>query len=171
MEKIRVGEQQYQELKKKALAILAETLVAYGSREKICVNSADKHFEGLYSTVERVLVDEILGLAISGEKADTNIFLDIIRDEYIICSAIWFQTDVVYSHQPKNIDKGLVIAGRRHHNCFTLVKELGLDKTKAEQGFLTSRDRFVTREEAAHIAFKSGQTTSISKCLFSEDLY
>jgi hypothetical protein len=40
-----------------------------------------------------------------------------------------------------------------------------------EQGFLTNTDRFVSREEAAKIAFESGQITEETTRLFSEDLY
>jgi hypothetical protein len=40
-----------------------------------------------------------------------------------------------------------------------------------EQGFLTNTDRFVNRQEAAQIAFESGQIKEETKRLFSEDLY
>ena len=41
---------------------------------------------------------------------------------YIICSAIWFQDDNVYVHQPNNIKSGIVVCGMRHHNCFLTAK-------------------------------------------------
>ena len=99
------------------------------------------------------------------------------KDEYIICAAIWFDDGIdTYVHQPKNIKTGFVVSGRRHHNCFTTIAMLtGPRKDrkylKEEQGFLTSKDRFVDRKEAGEIAFKVGQTTDLRTCLFSEDLY
>jgi hypothetical protein len=40
-----------------------------------------------------------------------------------------------------------------------------------EQGFLTNTNRFVDREEAAQIAFDSGQIKQHTITLYSEDLY
>lgn len=93
--------------------------------------------------------------------------------EYILCAAIWFKNGKKHEHQPKNIETGFVVCGRRHHNCFlttSLVKEFSEAKKTAEQGFLTSKDRFVDRKEAAQIAFERGQCKE-KKILFSEDLY
>ena len=99
---------------------------------------------------------------------------------YIICAAIWFKDGNKYSHQPKNVDSGLVVCGRRHHNCFLTAFELnggknikGLNElnSTAIQGFLTSDDRFVDRKEGGEIAFKAKQTEKLEDCLFSEDLY
>ena len=99
---------------------------------------------------------------------------------YIICAAIWFKDGNKYSHQPRNIDSGLVVCGRRHHNCFLTAFELnggkkieGLNEIneRAVQGFLTSDDRFVDRKEGGQIAFDAGQTAKLTDCLFSEDLY
>src|SRR5690349_18470810 len=98
--------------------------------------------------------------------------------ERIICSAVWFKSsDVKYVHQPKNIDKGYVVSGRRHHNCFTLHFILTgrlLKGAEHEEGFITDTDRFVGREEAMAIAKKCGQVTSqqsLRDKLYSEDLY
>ena len=97
--------------------------------------------------------------------------------EYLLCSAIWFDDGIDnYVHQPLNIKTGYVVCGRRHHNCFTTVAMLqGIRKernTKDEvQGFLTNKDRFVDREEAAQIALVSGQIKEPKKRLFSEDVW
>lgn len=96
--------------------------------------------------------------------------------EYIICAAIHFKNDTKYQHQPKNVETGFVVCGRRHHNCFYIAATCIADgysemKGSAVQGFLTSKDRFVTREEAGVIAFEQKQTDRKTNCLFSEDLY
>lgn len=103
-----------------------------------------------------------------------------VSTSYIICAAIWFKDGNKYSHQPRNIDSGLVVCGRRHHNCFLTAFELnggkrieGLSEAnaKAVQGFLTSNDIFVDRKEAGQIAFDALQIPKLTNCLFSEDLY
>lgn len=100
-----------------------------------------------------------------------------MKQEYILCSAIWFDDGIdTYVHQPKNIQRGFVVCGRRHHNCFTTVAMLmGLRKDrltqKEVQGFLTNTDRFVDRTEAGEIAFSAGQTDVLKTTLYSEDLW
>jgi len=97
--------------------------------------------------------------------------------EYIICAANWYKVPTSKSeHLPKNIDYGIVVCGRRHHNIFATVAKISEDfmhdtKRVCEQGFLTSKDRWVDRKEAGEIAFKAEQTTELRTCLFSEDLY
>ena len=91
----------------------------------------------------------------------------------IICAAIYFDDGKNHVHQPKNIDKGFVICGRRHHNCFTtysLIKNAKINSANT-QGFLTDDDRFVNREEGMTIAFEAGQIPEKKMRLFSEDLY
>jgi len=97
--------------------------------------------------------------------------------EYIICSAIYFNDEKYHVHQPKNIDIGFVVCGRRHHNCYATFKAMGLEKPdRIErmdeiQGFLTNLDRFVDRIEGGEIAYKSGQIKELKQNLYSEDLY
>jgi len=98
---------------------------------------------------------------------------------YIICAAIWFKDGLHHEHQPKNIDIGIVVCGRRHHNCYMTafglneghVKHLHEANERAVQGFLTSDDIFVDRIEGGRIAFEVGQIEKQTDCLFSEDLY
>jgi hypothetical protein len=104
-------------------------------------------------------------------------------EERIICSAIWFDDSNNHVHQPINIKSGFVICGMRHHNCFTTLSVLSdYDFKKVTefkkgminhevQGFITTKNRFVDREEAAIIAFNSGQISVQIEKLFSEDLY
>lgn len=96
--------------------------------------------------------------------------------EYILCSAIWFDDGVrVYPNQPINVNSGYVVCGRRHHDCFEISIILsGRDRDKSigvTQGFLTNKDRFVDREEAARIAFSSGQIKEEKSRLYSEDVW
>lgn len=61
----------------------------------------------------------------------------------------------------------------RHHNIIHLVYNRTGEKINGAQGFLTTSNRFVDREEARRIATKSGQCEkTIHKTkLFSEDLW
>ena len=64
---------------------------------------------------------------------------------------------------------GRVYVGRRHNEIFPLMTE---EQIKGSvQGFITYDGFFVTRAEAAKIAFDCGQITEPKDHLFSEDLY
>ena len=92
----------------------------------------------------------------------------------ILCSAIYINDNLKHIHQPKNISIGYVICGRRHHNCiasFSIMTQESIMEKEHIQGFLTDDDRFVSRNEAAEIAFKSGQIKEEISVLTSEDLY
>lgn len=93
--------------------------------------------------------------------------------EYILCAAIWYHDFETTQNLPKNINKGLVICGRRHHNCIFIYDTLTHQPTRREhqQGFMTSYDRFVSRQEAGQIALDAEQIDKPTNCLFSEDLY
>ena len=93
--------------------------------------------------------------------------------EYILCAAIYINDDTVYVHQPKNIDTGIVICGRRHHNCFTTLAltDITRKSNKLIQGFVTSKDRFLNRRDSAIVAYKVRQIKEPSDTLISEDLY
>lgn len=102
--------------------------------------------------------------------------------EYILCSAIYYDDGKEHVHQPKNITIGIVVAGRRHHNCITTLSSLiGADYDKKlagrdGQGFITNTDRFVSRKEAYVIAKEAGQLLhnmhdKTNLILVSEDLW
>ena len=103
------------------------------------------------------------------------------KTQFIIASAIWYQDinteDSLNLANPYNINKGIVIVGRRHHNClhtFNIITKLRSVESKVGkmvQGFLTNNNLFVDREEAAKIAFESGQTAIRMKALFSEHIF
>lgn len=108
------------------------------------------------------------------------------KKEYILCSAVWYKdlklkkifdsANVI----PINVDKGLVFCGFRHLQCMrTMGSITGLRSVRSVvgnyiQGFLTSKNRFVGREEAKIIALDAKQIVepTINKTdLFSEDLW
>jgi len=108
----------------------------------------------------------------------------MIEHEYILCASIWYKKIPVKNNAPrllpKNINSGLVVLGHRHGHCIRNVYVLtGLRTvTYAEdatgehiQGFLTNKNRFVSRRLGAKIAFKAGQINKEIKTLYSEDLY
>ena len=91
-------------------------------------------------------------------------------DEYILCAAIHWDDGKPYPHQPT--ETGIVYCGYRHCDIFQ-QRERGSFRGM-EQGFLTSRKRFVGRKEAAFIAVTAGQTDIgeiRGRELFSEELY
>ena len=102
--------------------------------------------------------------------------------ELILCSAIWYK-DIplkkkgLVNQNPKNVDRGAVFCGHRHPHCmYTMIAITGLRSVtpvigEYEQGFLTNKNRFVDREEAAIIAFDAGQIEKEKQTLYSEDLY
>lgn len=96
------------------------------------------------------------------------------RKEYILCAAIYVNDRLYHEHQPLNIQEGYVILGRRHHNCFQVLSMVGRPWKLFPnvQGFLTSKDRFLNRTEAAELARTTDQIEDpTTDTLFSEDLY
>ena len=116
----------------------------------------------------------------------TLLFSPISEDsERIICAAVWYKEIPIKkeipfeSTNPKNCPTGLVFSGHRHGQCiYTKCAVTGLRDAESgenEQGFLTSKNRFVSREEGLIIALREGQVIDIKEIrgnrLFSEDLY
>ena len=103
--------------------------------------------------------------------------------EYILCAADWYKDLPLIKPEcleprgfrPYNVDRGIVFCGWRHSNClYQKVAITGLaDSESGEnvQGFLTNKNRFVDREEAAIIAFDAGQIKEKLIRLHSEDIY
>jgi hypothetical protein len=105
-------------------------------------------------------------------------------EEKIICAAIWYKDfplvkDDINSigfERPINCDRGMVFCGHRHHNCmYQMIAITGKyqhEMGEEVQGFLTNKNRFVNRKEAAIIHKANGGTIEYSSDkLFSEDLY
>ena len=103
--------------------------------------------------------------------------------EFILCAAIHYKDGKVHTHQPVNIESGLVICGMRHCNCYSVLSGLLGDFDgkllvgRDGQGFITSHDRYVDRQEAFLIAKANNQIhhklfdNDDTGTLCSEDLY
>lgn len=100
-------------------------------------------------------------MIISSSKPESN------KPEFILCSAIKLQDDNI-------------ISGYRHSDCIDTAKEYvqqGITRDNCVCGFLTSKNRFVTRKEAFTIAKKMNQIWHKlhdgidENILVSEDLY
>lgn len=102
--------------------------------------------------------------------------------EYIMCSAIWYKDLPLvktFEHNilPVNCDRGIVFCGFRHPHCMysmcsiTGKRSVETEVGEYEQGFLTSKNRFVDRKEAAKIAFERGQIPEPKETLYSEDVW
>lgn len=97
--------------------------------------------------------------------------------ERILCAAIWYRDGILHhAHQPKNISEGFVICGRQHHNVIATYAVLTGQPTRREtsvQGFVTTRDMFLNRQEANMVAIAAGQVfgNTPGDELISEDLY
>jgi hypothetical protein len=106
-------------------------------------------------------------------------------EEKIVCSAVWYKElelkkDMpTYTYLPKNLDKGIVFCGFRHGQCiyskYAITGLRDAESGENEQGFLTSKNRFVSREEGLEIALKQNQFIDLKEIrgnqLYSEDLY
>ena len=105
--------------------------------------------------------------------------------EYVLCSAVWYkdlelkkpEILAIRGISPYNVDRGIVFSGWRHGNCiYQMCAITGLRSIPAHvgeevQGFLSSRNRFLTREEAAELALERGQIDKPKRILFSEDVW
>ena len=65
-----------------------------------------------------------------------------------------------------------IYTGKRHSDAISSAAEkTGMKPVRGEQGFVTNAGRFVSRKEAAKIAFEAGQTEKLEDELFSEDVW
>lgn len=75
-------------------------------------------------------------------------------------------------------ENGLIVRGHRHGDCIRGLQSRNIPvvKEKDAQGFITSRNRYVNREEGRKLQDKAGIKSAYDKgymegTLFSEDLY
>ncbi len=95
--------------------------------------------------------------------------------ERILCAAIWYKDFEKPVHSPINIDKGIVMCGFRHGHIigqhFSLTGKSAWKMGEYEQGFLTTKNRFLNRVDAHKLFIETGNTPEFSDELYSEDLY
>jgi len=89
--------------------------------------------------------------------------LDNFKYEVCICSAILLKD-------------GRIMRGERHCDCYALMQRKGItDRSEADQGFITSKNRFVNRAEGLKLqmcaGIKSADPEGYRWQLYSEDLY
>ena len=108
-------------------------------------------------------------------------FSHIEEPEKIICAAIHYLNPPVnhipiISHgQPFNINEGIVLCGYRHNSITNIQLSIfgssyKPDHTEKIEGFLTSKNNFLTREEAVKL-FNTYDKSEYPDELYSEDLY
>jgi len=97
-------------------------------------------------------------------KSDKHVLREKIlsEDEICICAAI-------------KCNDGTIVRGNRHGDCYITAKAMK-KKLSRDQGFITSKNRYVRRKEACILQNKAGIKSiwsgkEIKKILFSEDLY
>lgn len=101
------------------------------------------------------------------------------KTEYVMCAANYYDDQVDHLYQPYNIDTGFVIGGWRHPNAgYAYLATRGASHGNHSwscciQGFLTTKNRFLTRAEALELVKSNGQLTKpiIGGELTSEDLW
>lgn len=107
-----------------------------------------------------------------------SVIINFANNETIVCAANWYKELPTPVYKPKNITEGIVFCGHSHLMCLhQMIAMTGKRQCEAgpeEQGFITSSNRFVDREEAAKIALAAGQIKQLTyskKDLYSEELY
>jgi hypothetical protein len=91
--------------------------------------------------------------------------------EYIMCAANYIDDGKDHKFKPYNINKGLVYCGWRHSCIFETMPEGTVHG--CTQGFLTNKNRFLTRKEGLELVKTNGQLKDdlIGGVLTSEDLW
>jgi len=94
--------------------------------------------------------------------------------ELVMCAANWVDNNEDVLYQPYNIPHGIVFCGWRHPCIIQQYRErYPIGDFDEDQGFLTTKNRFLTREEALELVRSNGQLTKplLGSCLTSEDLW
>ena len=98
------------------------------------------------------------------------------KTEYIMCAANYYNDDQEHAFQPYNINKGFIVSGWRHACCGMTYMAINKNAKRWDdciQGFLTTKNRFLTRTEALELVIQTGQLKNdiIGGELTSEDLW
>lgn len=87
------------------------------------------------------------------------------KTEYVMAAAVWINDGNDAYFCPFNIDKGYVVSGWRHVQCWGSIWaitgkrqcEFGRKGVNWEDGFLTTKNRFLNRTEALALVIENGQ--------------
>lgn len=91
-------------------------------------------------------------------------FIVMCNKEIVICAAIWVQDGKKRPYQPTNIPSGTVFCGLRHPSILSQLAAYGIaHKNRSVQGFLTSKNRFLTREEASELVRNNNQEMVVDR--------
>lgn len=109
------------------------------------------------------------------------------RPEAILCSAVYVDDGVKRGRTYAYPETGILFGGNRHADCLVALLDWKDRLTQEEidkindlddrqlrgsrQGFITTRGRFVGREEAGDIARATGQWDQLTRQLYSEDVW
>jgi len=98
------------------------------------------------------------------------------KTEWVMCAANWYNDGKDHPYQPYNIPSGYVICGWRHPCCgyaYMGANPNAKAWDRCEQGFLTTKNRFLTRSETLELVISTGQHDGklIGSILTSEDLW
>lgn len=110
------------------------------------------------------------------DKTRLEAHLNNGKIELVMCAANYYNDGKDYMFQPYNIDKGFVICGWRHGCCGMSYMAANKEATRWDgciQGFLTTKNRFLTRDEALELVISTGQHDGniMGGELTSEDLW
>lgn len=130
------------------------------------IEELEQQFPTLYSVMEKT---EVFGIPIAVrfsewfEQAIQSAKKEAVEKEICICAAI-------------KTEDGKVVRGHRHGDCFIYMDSHKLKILNSIQGFITSKNRFVDREEGRKLQDLAGiksadQDGYRGNTLFSEDLY
>lgn len=128
--------------------------------------------------------DRALGIPLIGNNVDwikVEALLEEIgelpqeKKERIQGAAIWLKNAPTPGAQHFQVHQGLVVVGVNHAQVISTIFNLSGKKLKDfsyEQGFVTSKKRFVDRKQALKIAWAARQVepTQVGDELYSEDL-
>lgn len=95
----------------------------------------------------------------------------------ILCAAV----NITFVNSKNEVNR-LTVCGRRHGDCYQIIRQLDNKHTQwSEEGFITHDGKFLDREEAYKYALECGQINQHTKWyrednnyeeeLYSEDLY
>lgn len=76
-------------------------------------------------------------------------------------------------HASCRAECGFIVIGKHHAQCFAIGRSMGMKMAKGRenQGFMTSKGRWVSREEGGHVAYSSQQIDKTTTLLFSENMW